>query len=155
VKVGDIVLVKGTGIVGAVIDGFEHSIYGHTAGLVKDGVLIEANGFKKTGYTGLLEYKGRADVFTCDSLTDKQREEIAEYVRSQVGTSYDWLLLFLEGIRYAFHVMLPHKEYHNHICSTLWNDAYRSAGIDLCPGIKYPSPGDLAQSKLLRKVQTL
>ena len=100
-------------------------------------------------------YKWKADIFTCDTLTEKERMDIAKYVRSQIGTTYDFLLLFLEAIRYTFHVMLPYKEYNNYICSTLWADAYKSTGVDLCPGIKYPSPEDLSQSKLLRKVGTV
>ncbi|HEY5523971.1 MAG TPA: hypothetical protein VIK26_01400, partial [Clostridium sp.] len=88
-------------------------------------------------------------------LTDEQRAGIVKYVENEVGSHYDWVLLFLEFIRYAFHIMLPYKkEFHSHICSTLWADAYRSGGVDLCPNIKYPSPKDLSESKLLAKVSS-
>lgn len=154
-KLGDIILVHGTGFYGAVIGGIEHSIYCHTAGIVKDNEIIEAQGFQTTNYEGLDKYNGQADVFTCDILTDEQRDKIVKYAEKEVGSHYDWLLLFWEALRYLFHITLPYKEYHNHICSTLWNDAYKSVGIYLCPGIKYPSPSDLSESKLLRKVSTL
>jgi len=151
---GDIVLVYGRSLVDDVIDDVEHSKYSHTAGFVTDDKLIEVNAIK-TEYVDMSMYKGKADIFTCDILTDEQRDLIALYIISQVGTHYDWILLFLEGIRYIFHVMLPHREFHNHICSTLWNDAYKSVGIFLCPDIKYPSPADLSESKLLRNIHLL
>jgi uncharacterized protein YycO len=151
---GDIVLVYGRGFEGDVIDYVEHSKYAHTAGFVAADKLVEINTIK-TEYVDMSMYKGTADVFTCDTLTDEQRDLIAIYIISQLGTHYDWILSFLEGIRYIFHVMLPYKEFHNHICSTLWNDAYKSVGIDLCPNIKDPSPADLSGSKLLRKSHLL
>jgi uncharacterized protein YycO len=151
---GDIVLVYGIGFEGDVIDDVEHSKYAHTAGFVAANKLVEVNSIK-TDYVDMSMYKGKADVFTCDTLTDEQRDLIAIYIINQVGTHYDWILLCLEGIRYIFHVMLSHKEFHNHICSTLWNDAYKSVGIDLCPDIKYPSPADLSGSKLLRNSHLL
>ena len=151
---GDIVLVYGKGFEGDVIDAVEHSKYAHTAGFVATDKLVEINTIK-TEYVDMGMFKGNADVFTCDILTDEQRDLIAIYIISQLGTHYDWILLFLEGIRYIFHVMLPYREFHKHICSTLWNDAYKSVGIDLCPNINYPSPADLSESKLLRKSHLL
>jgi len=154
-NIGDLVLVRGIGIVSDIIEDIEHSSYSHSAGIVSDGTIIEAQGFQITNYVPLSKYKGMADIFTCDILTDKQREEIVEYVRKEVGSHYDWLLLLLEGIRYLFHIIIPYKEHKNRICSTLWNDAYKSVGVDLCPNIKYPSPADLSKSKLLRKVDSI
>lgn len=155
IKPGDIILEKGTGLISETIEDISKSIYSHTAGYAKENELIEANGFRKTGYQALDYYDGIADVFTCDSLTDEQRKQIVEYVTKEVGGRYDYLLLFLEAIRFLFHVIIPHNERTNRICSTLWADAYRDVGIDLCPGIEYPSPGDLANSKLLVKVGSL
>lgn len=124
------------------------------SGVVSDNKLIEANAFRKTGYAGLDAYKGQAVVYTCDLLTDEQREKIVEYVSAFVGTHYDYLLLFWEWARYKLKWVWPYKENKTRICSTLWADAYRSVGVDLCPGIRYPTPADLAQSKLLRKVDS-
>jgi hypothetical protein len=156
VKPGDLILVKANDLISDVIEDVSNSPYSHTAGLVKDKVIIEAVGFKKIGYQSLDYYKGKADVYTCDSLTEKQRETILEVVISKVGGQYDYFLLVWEFIRYTFGFVLPYKEGKMiRICSTLWADAYRKAGVDLCPGVKYPSPGDLAVSKLLRKIGSL
>jgi hypothetical protein len=89
-------------------------------------------------------------------LTDNARNTILLYLDKQVGSHYDWILLGLEGIRYIFHFMPFYKEpFYSHICSTLVSDAYKKAGINLCPGIIYPSPKDLSQSKLLRKIKSI
>jgi len=155
-KLGDLVFVKGTDIISDAIEDISKSIYSHTAGLVKENVLIEANGFRKIGYQALDYYAGRTDVYTCDDLTDEQGKVIVDYAIKEVGGHYDYVLFAWEFIRYMLHCMLPYQEGKTvRICSTLWADAYRQVGMDLCPGVKYPSPGDLTISKLLRKVGSL
>jgi hypothetical protein len=153
IQPGDLILVRGIGWTDRVIESVTHSPYSHVAGLVKTNELIEAQAFRRVGYQALDYYAGGADVYTCDALTDAQRAQIVEYVKRAVGYRYDYLLLAVEAARYLLHVCLPYREpFRSRICSTLWSDAYRAAGVDLCPGIRYPSPGDIAQSKLLRKV---
>ena len=155
-QTGDIILVRGTSLLSRSIQEVEGSVYSHAAGIVKENEIIEAQGFQTTGYEAIDKYKGEGDVFTCDILTDEQRKRVVEFVEKEVGSYYDWILLILEFIRYVFHLMLPYKKiFNSHICSTLWADAYRSVGIDLCPGIKYPSPKDLSESGLLRKINSL
>lgn len=156
IRSADLILVKGTGWISKTIKDVGRSLYSHVAGIVKENELMEAQGFKRTGYQVLDYYAGRADVFTCDELTEVQRRLILECVKQEVGGNYDYLLLAWEFLRYVFNLILPYKEGRTRrICSTLWADAYRSVGIDLCPGIKYPSPADVAQSKLLRKIGSL
>lgn len=156
IKFGDLILERGTGPISEAIEQISHSPYSHVAGYVKDNELIEANGFRKIGYQALDYYAGKADVFSCESLTDEQRSQIVDYVKNEVGGHYDYVLLVWEFLRYVFNLILPYKEAKTvRICSTLWADAYRSVGIDLCPGIKYPSPGDLAESKLLRNMGSI
>jgi hypothetical protein len=154
-KPADLVIVRGTDWMGRVVEEITQSPYCHVAGIVKENELIEANAFRWTGYAGLDAYKGQADVYTCDLLTDEQREKIVEYVTAFVGTHYDYLLLFWEWSRYKLRWVWPYKEKHSRICSTLWADAYREARVDLCPDILYPTPRDLANSPLLRKVGSL
>jgi len=156
IKPGELILVNGTDLISDLIEDISGSLDSHTAGLVKDKVLVEAVGFKKIGYQSLDYYAGKADVYTCDRLTDEQRRTIVDVVIGKVGGQYDYFLLVWEFIRYTSNLRLPYKEGKSvRICSTLWADAYRKNGIDLCTGIKYPSPGDLANSKLLRKVGSL
>lgn len=155
-RIGDIILIKGLSLISEAIEDIEHSPYSHTAGYVGDEQLIEANGFRRTGYQPVAAYTGCADVFRCDYLAYPDRKRIVELAEWAIGGHYDFALLFVELIRYAWGVMLPYREPPNsRICSTLWAGIYRDVGIDLCPGIRYPSPADLAQSKLLRKVGSL
>lgn len=152
---GDICLDKGKDWISRAIEDFEHSGYSHATVYI-DGQLMEAYGFKLTGYTSIDKYKGELDIFTCDILTDENRKNIKQFLDKQIGTHYDYLLLFVEAIRYLLHITLYYKEpFHSHICSTLAADAYKSVGVDICPGIKYPSPGDIANSKLLRKIGSI
>jgi uncharacterized protein YycO len=154
-KPGDLILVRGNSFISAAIEDISNSIYSHVAGIVKENELIEAEGFRDIGYQALDYYKGKADVFVCDILTDEKREKIVEYVKNEIGGKYDYPLLFVEAARFLLHITFPYKEKFNcRICATLYVEAYRSVGIDLTPGIKYPSPGDVANSKLLRKVMS-
>lgn len=156
-KLGDLILVRGEGLISEAIEHVEGGPYSHTAGYVGNDELIEAEGFRKTGYTLTCAYKGHADVFRCDSMTDEQEGKILLSAVRSVGGHYDYALLIVELIRYWFGVLMPYREPPNsRICSTLWAvGCYRKAGIDLCPGIRFPSPGDLSASKLLRKVGSL
>lgn len=148
----DLIIVRRAGFVPRVIQHVTHSPYDHVAGWVKENELIEADAFRKTGYQALDFYDGQADVYTCDVLTDEQRKQIITYVQNEVGSHYDYVLIVWELIRYLLDVMLPFYEGKRRICSTLWSDAYRSAGVDLCPTTLFPSPADLANSSLLRKM---
>lgn len=153
---GDLILVKGTEWISRAIEEVENSPYSHVAGYIGHDEIIEAEGFRATGYAPVNNYKGCADVFRCDSLTAEQRKQIQDSAAWQVGGRYDYVLLFVELIRYWFGVLLPYREPPDaRICSVLWAGIYRDAGIDLCPGIKYPSPADVAQSKLLRKIGSI
>lgn len=151
IRPADIILVRGTGFTDHVIEGVTLSPYSHATGLVKPNELIEAQAFRTTGYQGLDFYKGSSDIFTCDELTDDQRQRIVAFVMAEVGTRYDYALIGRELEHYVLHVDLPFVEGDGrHDCSTLWADAYRWVGVDPCPGIKYPTPGDLGKSTLLR-----
>lgn len=158
IKPASLILVYGKNhILGKIIDEFENDgTYSHVAGFVgEDDIIIEANGVASAIYNTLYEYVGKADVYICDSLTDKQRKAIVDYAQNQIKIKgkYDWKLIFLEAFFYIFKWMPKYKEpFNKKICSVLWNDAYKSVGVDLCPNIRYPNPQQISESKLLRKV---
>jgi uncharacterized protein YycO len=149
---GDIVLTRGVSWKTDLLEKYTHSPYLHTAGLVDMDTAIEATGFKKTGYRPLDFYAGHGDILRCEQLSDSQRKQIVQYARSCVGEHYDYKLFFWEISRFILHKMLPYHKRNRVICSTLWVDAYQSAGITLCPGIEHPAPADLAESALLEVV---
>lgn len=154
-RIGDLILVKGTGLISEAIEHVEDSPYSHVAGYVGHDELIEAEGFQRTGYAPVSKYKGCADVFRF-GLAPSTRDRIVELAKWSIGGHYDYALLFVELIRYWFGVMVPYREPPNaRICSVLWAGIYRDVGIDLCAGIRYPSPADISQSKLLVKIGSI
>jgi hypothetical protein len=156
IKLGDLILVRGNEGLSYEIEWITRSPYSHVAGVVKPNELIEAQAFRKTGYQALDYYAGCADLFTCDAATDEQRLQMVANIERFIGSHYSYLLIGWELIRYAFGVMLmPKKSWDPIICSTLWVvEGYRHVGIDLCPGIRFPSPADIANSNLLRKISS-
>jgi hypothetical protein len=153
IKLADLILVRGNEGLSYEIEWITRSPYSHVAGVVKPNELIEAQAFRKTGYQGLDFYVGCADVFTCDLATDEQRIQMVANVERYVGSHYSYLLIGWELIRYTIGILLvPVKKWEPIICSTLWANAYRSVGIDLCPGIRFPTPADVGNPKLLRKI---
>lgn len=155
IKPGDLILVRGNDGLAHEIEAITHSPYSHVAGYVKPGQLIEAQSFRRTGYQSLYTYNGCADVYRCDELNDLQRLQIVKYVTAQIGSHYDYPLILWEAFRYLLKLTFPYYEGKNRICSTLWSDAYESVGVSLCPGIMYPTPGDIGNSAQLRKIGSL
>lgn len=149
---GDLIFVRGKGLVVKPIKLVTRSKYSHVCGYVKKDLFIGVQDFRKTRYEVLKRYEGVSDVYTCDILTSWQRAMIVTYAKSELGSRYDYLLLGWEAVRYLFGITLPYSRNGKRICSTLWADAYRTAGVDLCPGVKYPSPADLIKSPLLRHI---
>lgn len=151
----DLILVKNKGFISDTIEEITHSPYSHVAGVIdSDGTLVEAEGFEKTGQVPISKYTDY-DVYRYEGLTKRQEYEILGYINGQIGSRYDYFLLVIEFFRYVFHTILPYKEpFGSHICSCLWFDAFKSVGINLCSDIdsKYPSPADVSQSKLLKKI---
>lgn len=154
-KPGDLLLVKGKTWMGHAIEDISHSPYSHVAGFVHHDDLVEAQGFRDVGYQSPAEYRGQSDIYVCDALTTEKRIEIVRHVTDEIGKHYDYLLIAWEFFRYVFHLMLPYKEpLRSRDCGTLWSKAYKKAGIDLCHGIRFPSPGDLANSPKLKYIGT-
>ena len=152
IRPGDIILVRGSTWIDRAITIITRSAYTHAAGVVMPDEVVDIAPFTKTGCKNLWLFAGQADVYTCDSLTDDQRRKIVEYAVGKVGTRYDYVLVLWQASRYLLNWAWPYSIGKDSLCSTLWADAYRKAGVELCPEIIFPSPGDLANSRLLRKV---
>jgi uncharacterized protein YycO len=150
--IGDLLLVRDVDFVSRSIEKITHSPYSHVAIFTGPNELVEAQGFKRVGYQDAGVYQGKADVFRCYPSTFNQREKVVESVKSHIGQHYDYLLLGVELVRYAFGVVLPWYEHDSVICSTLAADGYRDAGIDPCLDIAFPSPADIANSRRFRKI---
>jgi uncharacterized protein YycO len=151
---GDILLVRGHTWIDKIIRRITKSTYSHVAGVINFNEAVEILPFQRTGFRKLKSYAGRADIFTYKSLTYEQRKKILDFVLTKIGTQYDYKLILWEASRYLLHWKWPYKAHNACLCSTLWVEAYRNAGIDLCPNILYPSPGDLENSSKLQKIES-
>lgn len=130
------------------------SQYTHVAGYVDSNNLIEAQGLRKTGYVTPDTYLDVSDVYRDPTLSLQQREQIVTFAKREIGSQYDYVLIGWEALRLVFGTVLPYAKNNRRICSTLWADAYKSAGVDLCPYHSYPTPSDLVKSPHLRKIGT-
>lgn len=153
-QLADLILIRGHQWIDLPVKLVTGSQYTHVAGYVGSDRLIEAQGLRKTGYQNLHTYQGVSDVYRYPSLTLLKSQDIIMFAQRKVGSRYDYMLLGWEFVRHVFGVILPYAKNNRRICSTLWADAYKSAGINLCPNIQYPTPSDLVKSPLLRKVGT-
>jgi uncharacterized protein YycO len=151
-QLADLVFVCGSHWLDFPVKLVTQSQYTHVAGYVGMGNLVEAQGLRKTGFEPLETYKGSVDVYRCPRLTVLERQQIMDYVHKEIGGRYDYLLIGWEALKHAFGVVLPYVKNKARICSTLWSDAYKAAGVDLCPKQQYPTPSDLVKSAYLRKI---
>ncbi|KPV41842.1 hypothetical protein [Alicyclobacillus ferrooxydans] len=154
-QLADLIFVRGTRWLDFPVKLATRSQYTHVGGYVGKGQLIEAQGLRKTGYEPVATYERAADVYRCTSLTPVQINRIMDYVHHEIGGRYDYLLIGWEAFRHIFGLMLPYFKNQRRICSTLWADAYRAAGINLCPQHQYPTPADLVMSRYLRKIGSI
>jgi uncharacterized protein YycO len=153
-KPADIILVRGNTFIGDVIEDVTGSAYSHVAGFYDGWQIIEAELFSRVRAADIQPYKERCDIMRCKYLEYDQRWKIVAFAFSKLGARYSYSLVVWEAVKHLLNITLPINVKNTYICSTLWRDAYKSVGIDLTPGIKYPTPGDIARSKLLRKVGT-
>ena len=151
-RLADLLFIRGNQWIDLPVKLVTRSQYTHVAGYVGAGKLIEAQGLRKTGYQDLYTYQGVCDVYRYPGWTLERSEQIIAYSESKIGSRYDYTLLAWEFFRLSFGVILPYIKNNRRICSTLWADAYKHAGVNLCPSLEYPTPSDLVKSKLLRKI---
>lgn len=153
IQPGDILLISGNTLVDKIIKLVTRSPYSHVVGVVNPNQVVEILPLSTARFKKIQDYTGRADVFTCERLSNDDRRKIVDYVTGKIGASYDYYLIIWEASRYLFNWVWPYDNKDSCLCSTLWSEAYRKAGIDLCPNVKFPVPGDLAKSRYLHKVR--
>lgn len=146
-RIGDIILVRDDEILGQLIDWAESGIYSHVAIYIGDEKIIEAQGLKVVGITSLDTYPFY-DVGSVD-LSDEEREDLVRYALTQIGTRYDWLLIFLLFLRLKLHINVPYKKRSRTICSTFVRDCFLHSGIKLTD-IENCTPQEIANSPELK-----
>lgn len=123
------------------------SQYVHCALAVGNGDLIEANGFITTREIPLSGEPG-FDVYRIDGLTDNQKEKILNFVKSKIGSKYDYEKVI--GLLIRFELLPRFKgfsEAGHYICSGLVDEALLAGGV---ARKTKDFIGDLAPSELLK-----
>jgi hypothetical protein len=155
---GDILFVSGKGIIKSLIEWITHSKYYHTAIFLDSETIAEFQGLRKSGISPLSDYFNKGDkliVYRDKSLTDQEREQIANYALHQSGKNYDYMAILAELFRYEMHISLDdYNEGQKRICSSFVRDCGLSVGR-LWSLEKVPSPQDLIAGKKLKRIGKL
>lgn len=149
----DILLFKGTSIIGRLIEGISHSQYSHAAlslgnnfhlaEATPSGIRIDHLADLPSGYD-IYRYK--------HELNQKQKTKLHEFVYLKIATPYNYEELFSALLEEEFNIEFPVVK-GKLICSQFCYYAFLYIGIDLLEGHNgIVTPGDLGDSKLLYKV---
>lgn len=157
-KIGDVLLFKGKGIISKLIQKFTHSPYSHAAIYYKDNLLIESDwGGVQTSGISTKYHDADYDVFRYDKkVSMKQKKNALRFAKSQLGKGYDYGGLLGIGFDILFHKKRnPFDSKIKYWCSELVADSYLNARIktDFRPETYKVSPGDIANSKYFKKVK--
>lgn len=153
IKTGDVLLVKGNGVISKLIKLVTRSKYSHVSLAISDTYVIEID-WKYRLQIRPIEYKS-FDVYRLNrDLTNEDLFKMLDYAYSLIGTKYDFskiVSLFFEMIFGKRGKMLfnnPSK----YICSDIVDLAYQQIGIDLVEkyGEQDVTPDDISKSKQLR-----
>lgn len=132
------------------IEDITHSPYSHVALCISDTEVIEAIFPDGVHETSITKYEGKADIYTPLAVPYDITSAITKSI-SFLGERYDDLLIIYEffkdeiDLRFSYH----EKRHKDLICSTCIRDSFLP-NINLTPGIKYPTPGDLSKSTVLQ-----
>ena len=108
----------------------------------------------EVGFTGVRDWRYGHWPRPWDVFTVRCEDEVAQAAVTAAmtwrGDPYAWWHLPALFRR----TMQPQevRAAEGRICTELVVDAYREVGVDLTPGIEYPTPDDIARSELLVKV---
>lgn len=154
-KQGDILACKNNSFLSRFIRYITKSNFSHLAIVVNENEAIESDGISGfIKHKNINEYINYASVYSCDSLSEDQRNNICQYAISKVGQKYDYYLIFVLFLRYVFGLRIKIKDGNEDICSELVNDSYKSVNVILSKK-RFPIPDDVLNSDKLRKVGSL
>lgn len=142
---GDVLFVWGHDLVEEVVEWVTHGP-SHCALFLDCNTLAEANVGKKTGETLLSDYVSsnkKLEVWRDESLTPQDKEQIVIFAKSIFGTSYDYLAILVELLRFEANLPITSfREGKKRICSSYVYNCAKSVGKEWTK-IKTPAPVDL------------
>lgn len=154
---GDIVLFKGKGLFAKIVRFFTRSNYSHTAMLITDTTMIEANWNKRVNIVDFVYDPEVMEIYRYkDCLTFSQQINIVQSSYEMLDKYYDYLQVLSYILEYFIgkHYNNPFNIDDFIICSELIDKAYKSNMIELVPWRDEGnvSPDDLAKSKEITRI---
>lgn len=152
IEIGDVLLVKGKGLVSFLVKLFTRSKYSHVALAVSNNRVIEID-WKYRLQIRSIEHE-EYDVYRLNrGLTNEETFIILSYVYSLIGSKYDFSKIF----SLVFEILFSRRgkrifdNPNKFICSDIIDSAYQKIGVDLVPHYadQDTTPDDLSKSKML------
>jgi uncharacterized protein YycO len=128
-RAGDVVFFHYSSFLSALVRLVTRSPYSHVALVVEDGVIVEADVFKRVSTRRITETD--YTVKSPAHVTDEQRMQAVNYALSRRGDGYNWWLDVKIGLRLIFGLHPKHwfSEVKKENCSELVDLAFFNAGI--------------------------
>ncbi len=149
----DIYLCRGNTLIDRIISRVTGSPVTHIVMEINDCMIMD------TGWLGVVvsdvRYKNNFIRKRYMGLTQKQIDNIIEYMATTLGKGYDYKQLLSVGLFKLFGVKLFDDDTEKFICVELVVDAFFHVGIDIVPHIQdslYATPGDLDTSPVLTTI---
>ena len=150
----DILLYKGTSIIGKLIELVTHSQYSHCGLSVCDFHIAEALS-KGIEITHSRDIPTGYDIYRyINPLTDEQKQKLHEFIYLKIATKYNFEELFSALLQEEYGIKFPVVK-GKLICSQFVFLAYKYINVNLLPDLRkgeIVTPGDLSTSKLLVKI---
>jgi len=149
----NIVFHKGRTPISRIIKKLTKEPYSHCAFVISDFHLLQLD-YKSPTVIKHLEYPRRNyDTYELITpLTNEEKERVINFIIARINTSYDFQFIFSRMFNILLRTPIINSK-NKYNCDELVRDALRSVGINLIEDDSNLSPGELAKSKLLRKIK--
>lgn len=167
-KVGDILLYKGTAFTSRLIEWGTQSSYSHVGVAVdpKTFLSIESNTGHQAGVRALDLRKladHTLDVFRVKPPFSFDSDKVISFLVDHLGAGFDWLGVSWLGVLKGASLLTgfkfqPYNQFQknkDYFCSELCYEAFQTGGLDIVPQVSeadITSPADIARSERLEKI---
>lgn len=157
-KIGDVILVRGRGIISLLIRLVTRSKYSHVALALSDKHVLEID-WKYRLKINEIHYN-HYDIYRFyRELNHDEIFKLLNFAYSVIGTKYDFKQIFSLFLEYTFNIKSDYL-FNNPkklICSDVVDLAYKEIGVDLIPNKEYQNvtPHDVSTSPKLKKIESV
>ena len=151
-QAGNILLVRGSGLISWIIKVVTHSEYSHVALVISETEIIEIDSFKRVSIRK--NPYSNYDLIHVLDIPDRKRDKVVAFAKAQLGKQYDYAQLLEILFEMVFHTRLYLNSKNKLICSELIDLAFMSQRINLVPGKRRGcvTPEDIAESPIVARL---